>query len=265
MGQERDRKSKARGRQPAHPGRTKAGSDRIMLYGLHAAEAALGNARRTVKRVLISENAERRLAPLLINQKVQVERVTPAELERRLGPAAVHQGVALDCAPLSQPDLEDLAEARLVLVLDQVTDPHNFGAILRSAAAFSVDALVVTARHSPPLTGTVAKAASGGLEHVAVIAIPNLARGLARLGELGFDRIGLDGEAAIEIEKQNISAPCALVLGAEGKGLRRLTRENCDRLCRLTTCGALSALNVSNAAAIALHSIVTSSGWFGRP
>lgn len=266
MGRNRDRK-RPRSQTGQRFSRTSTASEpeQVMLYGLHAVEAALQNPRRALHRLFTTPNAEQRLAPLAGARGVGLERVRPADLDRRLGPAAVHQGAALDCAPLPQPALDDLAQARLVVVLDQVTDPHNFGAILRSAAAFGVDALVVTARHSPPLTGVVAKAASGGLEHVAVVAVPNLARALDQLGDLGFDRTGLDGEASLSLEDQTIAPPAVLVLGAEGKGLRRLTRENCDRLCRLATCGPLASLNVSNAAAIALHAVTTAPAWRAAP
>jgi len=239
------------------------GGGRVLIYGLHAVEAAMGNPSRTVHQLFATENAERRLAAAIAARRLAVQRVAPAALDRLLGADTVHQGVALEASALPDLGLDDLAGRRLVLVLDQVTDPHNLGAILRSAAAFAVDAVVVTARNSPPLAGSLAKAASGGLEHVPVIRIPNLARALSRLGELGFDRIGLDGEAESRLEDMTVSPPVALVLGAEGKGLRRLTRETCDRLCRLTTSGPIASLNVSNAAAVALHCVVTSPGWRG--
>jgi len=149
-------------------------------------------------------------------------------------------------------DIADLPANGLVLVLDQITDPHNVGAILRTGAAFAVDALVTTERHSPDFAGALAKSASGGLEHVPICSVTNLARALAEMGDMGYWRIGLDSEASNQLANETISRPLALVLGAEDKGLRRLTRERCDRLARLDLPGAIKSLNVSNACAIAL-------------
>jgi 23S rRNA (guanosine2251-2'-O)-methyltransferase len=168
---------------------------------------------------------------------------------------AVHQGVAVVADPLPEVDLSDVEDAALVMVLDQVTDPHNVGAILRSAAAFGCAALILTERHGPADSGVLAKAASGGLEHVALVRVKNLARALDELADLGFQRLGLDSQHAEPLETVDPVEKTALVLGAEGKGLRRLTREKCDRLVRLDVPGPIKSLNVSNAAALALYAL----------
>ena len=147
----------------------------------------------------------------------------------------------------------ELAAAGIVLVLDQITDPHNVGAIMRTAAAFAVAAIVTTARHSPEATGVLAKSASGALELVPIVSVQNLARGLAELKEQGFLIVGLDSGGADDLAAMPLTSPLALVLGAEGKGLRQGTRAICDRLARLDLPGAIKSLNVSNAAALALY------------
>jgi 23S rRNA (guanosine2251-2'-O)-methyltransferase len=189
---------------------------------------------------------------------VRVERITDDELARRLPRDAVHQGLLLEADPLPRQGIEEAVidapgNSRLVVVLDQVTDPHNLGAILRSAAAFSALAVLVQERNSPPLTGTVAKAASGALDRVPVVEVVNISRALELLKDSGFQVLGFDSEAAYEISQCDLKGDIALVMGAEGDGLRRLVRENCDRLVRLPTASALASLNVSNATAIALY------------
>ncbi|GAB4232320.1 MAG: hypothetical protein Kow0032_14970 [Methyloligellaceae bacterium] len=163
----------------------------------------------------------------------------------------------MEAEPLEQPSLQDAAslagQGGPLVVLDQVTDPHNVGAVLRSAAAFNASALIMTRRHSPPLDGALAKAASGAVEHVPVILVANLARALDELAATGISRIGFEGSAERAFEDTEPGDALALVFGAEHKGLRRLTAEHCDLLCRLETGGAIRSLNVSNAAAIALH------------
>lgn len=230
------------------------------IYGLHAAAAVLRNPKRRVHRVLTTDNAGKRLAEALAVRRLPLEMSSPKELSRLLGADTVHQGVAVEAEPLPEPSLPEILSTTgalpgPLLVLDQVTDPHNVGAILRSAAAFSVPAVVMARRWSPPTSGALAKAASGALEHVALIRVANLARALAEIGGAGFCRIGLEGEAADRLEDANTGGACALVLGAEDRGLRRLTRDNCDLVCRIATTGAIASLNVSNAAAIALHTM----------
>jgi 23S rRNA (guanosine2251-2'-O)-methyltransferase len=233
-----------------------AGDGLVHIYGVHAVEAALGNPRRAFRLLYLTDNAERRLRAALAARPIPHERVLPKDLDRRLGADTVHQGALAEVEPLPEPALEDLAQGaagRPVIVLDQVTDPHNVGAILRSAAVFGAGGLVMTRRHSPPLDGTLAKSASGALEHVPVALVQNLARALAELRELGYAVIGLDGEAPERLEEIGWPDRAALVLGAEGRGLRQLTRESCDRLARIATDGPIASLNVSNAAAVALH------------
>ncbi len=230
--------------------------EHCLIFGIHAVGAVLGNPRRTIRKLLLTDNAERRLQATLAGRQVARERVLPRDLERRLGPDAVHQGALVETEPLTEPELAELAAAaasRPLLVLDQITDPHNVGAILRSAAVLGAGGLVMTRRHSPPLDGALAKSASGALEHVPVALVPNLARAIAELRALGVTVIGLDGGASERVEKMAWPAGAALVLGAEGKGLRQLTRESCDQLARISTDGPLASLNVSNAAAVALH------------
>ncbi len=229
------------------------------IYGVHAVCAALANPKRTVLALHATRNGCDRLNAALGHLPITANEVPAATLSKKLGADAVHQGVMIEAAPLEQVLLDEVVqEAALgkpLIVLDQVTDPHNVGAILRSAAAFNASALLMTRRNSPPLDGTLAKAASGAVEKVPVIHVANLARMLTELGKTGVLRIGLDGEAVEALETASLQPPIALVLGAEHKGLRRLTAENCDLMCRLTTPGPLKSLNVSNAAAVALHTL----------
>jgi 23S rRNA (guanosine2251-2'-O)-methyltransferase len=167
----------------------------------------------------------------------------------------VHQGAVIEARPLAELRLDQIPRARTVLVLDQVTDPHNVGAIMRTAAAFAAAALVTTARHSPQASAVVAKAASGAVEWVPIVKVTNLARALDELKSYGFTILGLDSQAPLPIEQVQGREPYALVLGAEGKGLRRLTRETCDHLVRLDLPGRIRSLNVSNAAALALYAL----------
>ena len=244
--------SQARRGKPRHA-RQSADSDRVMLFGLHAVEAALANPNRPVVRLLATENAAHRLGAVLAKRGLTPEPASPRDLDRLLGPDAVHQGVALETEPLPPAELDEVSPDGILLVLDQVTDPQNVGAALRSAAAFGAAGLVLTERHSPPLQGVLAKAASGALDIVPVILVKNLAQALAELGERGFMRVGLAEEGTEALEAMKLTRPLALVLGAEGKGLRQLTREHCDALCRISTQSAFASLNVSNAAAVALH------------
>jgi 23S rRNA (guanosine2251-2'-O)-methyltransferase len=241
------------GRRDARKSPKNGDSDRVQLFGIHAVEAALANDRRPVYALQATENAAHKLAALIAKRGLDPERVLPKALDRKLGADTVHQGVLLEAGPLDSLTLDDLDLSGTILVLDQVTDPHNVGAALRSAAAFGAKGLVMTQRHSPPLGGVLAKSASGALDLVPVVQVRNLAEALAELGDRGVTRLGFAEEAEMAFEDVPLTSSLAIVLGAEGRGLRQLTRERCDVLCRISTASALASLNVSNAAAIALH------------
>ena len=230
-----------------------AGTDGpVILYGWHTVAAALANPQRRIRKLLATENAARRLAEDHIDTRVTPEIVRPNLIDQRLGPDAVHQGLLAEADPLPSPGVDSLAQQGIVLVLDQITDPHNVGAIMRSAAAFAVKAIVTTARHSPEATGVLAKSASGALEMVPLVTVQNLARALTALNERGFLTVGLDSQGSENLAAVALSQPLALVLGAEGKGLRQLTRETCKLVARLDMPGEIKSLNVSNAAVLAL-------------
>ncbi|MGB7973782.1 MAG: 23S rRNA (guanosine(2251)-2'-O)-methyltransferase RlmB [Roseiarcus sp.] len=223
-----------------------------LIYGFHSVGAALKAPRRELIRLYATAAAAERLSGEIAARGLETRIMSPEDISARAPREAVHQGLLLEARPLAPIEVADLPANGLALVLDQITDPHNVGAILRTGAAFAVDALVTTERHSPDFAGALAKSASGGLEHVPICSVTNLARALAEMGDMGYWRIGLDSEASDQFAKETISRPLALVLGAEDKGLRRLTRERCDRLVRLDLPGAIKSLNVSNACAIAL-------------
>lgn len=248
-----------RGRYHGSNQRTDSGG--IWLWGTHAVRAALANPSRKGRKLLISGTAHPELRALAGKSKVQVEAVDPGALDRALPRDAIHQGVALLANPLEEADIHDaiegIAEPRRLVLLDQVTDPHNMGAIVRSAAAFGVCGVIVQDRNSPPEGGVLAKAASGALETVPIVRVVNIARALDELGELGFLRVALADEAAEPIEQVDLDRDVVLVLGAEGEGLRRLTREKCDVAVRLPTTPEMPSLNVSNAAAVALYVCAT--------
>jgi len=223
------------------------------IYGWHTVTAALRNPARRLRKLLATENAARRLTEEGIEPQIAPEIVRPSAIAERLTPDAVHQGLYLEADSLPSPAVEDIPRQGVVLVLDQITDPHNVGAIFRSAAAFAATAIVTTQRHSPEATGALAKAASGALEDVPLVSVQNLARGLAALKAAGFLVVGLDGSGESSLAELPLRAPIALVLGAEGKGLRQLTKETCDYVARIDLPGTLKSLNVSNAAAVSLY------------
>lgn len=228
--------------------------DQVFLYGLHTVRAALANPERKPIKLSLTQNALVRLEIGPVEAlPFPVEIVTPQDLDRHLGPEAIHQGVMLETRPLPTRRLEALKESPLILVLDQVTDPHNVGAIMRTAVAFGAGAVITTMRHSPTESGVLAKSASGALELIPYIQITNLADALGELHKLGFVSIGLDSEGPQPLEDSFSGEKLALVLGSEGKGLRQKTRETVHALARLDMPGEIKSLNVSNAAAIALY------------
>lgn len=234
-------------------GRQDGRGDVVQLFGFHAVLAALRARRRPLHAIYVTEAAAARLADPIAAAGLHPQIRSGDDLSRRLGPHAVHQGVLLEAGAVPLIELGDIeSRTGLILVLDQITDPHNVGAIFRTAAAYAVDAVITTDRHAPDLSGVVAKTSSGGVDLVPAVEVVNLARTLAELGDMGYWRVGLDSEGPTAFEAAPIHPPLALVLGAEDKGLRRLTRENCDAVARLDLPGALTSLNVSNACAVAL-------------
>ncbi len=244
------------GAPPSRPqGQTPSGA--VWIYGQHPVAAALANPQRRLRRLLLTEEAEASLAAALPPPWPQAhERMDRARLDQLLGRDTVHQGAAVLADPLPQPQLATVLERPgPLLVLDQVTDPRNVGAILRSAAAFGVAGVIVQDRHAPEETGALARAASGALETVPMIRAVNLARTLVALKAAGLWTVGLAaGQKALrgtELAQRRV----VLVLGAEGEGLRRLTRDTCDELAGLAMPGTMESLNVSAAATVALYEL----------
>jgi len=229
-------------------------ANRPRFWGKHAVAAALDNPERRVLKAWTTREAA---GFMQFPKDVPVTLADVADLGRLVPHDAPHQGVVIEVEPLEDAWLDeilgDAPERAVLLVLDQVTDPHNVGAILRSAAAFGAIGIVTQDRHSPPESGALAKAASGTLERVPWVRVVNLARALEEIGEAGFWRIGLTGEADTDLKDALGPPRVALVLGAEGPGLRQNTREHCDALAKLPISDAIESLNVSNAAAVALY------------
>ena len=231
----------------------------LWLYGLHAVRAALANPRRKSKRAVLTARAAEEIGRPNIG-RVPHEIVAPDAVSHVLPPGSVHQGAALLCDPLPRLELEDALKPatgrrRVVLVLDQISDPHNTGAILRSAAAFGVAAVVVQDRHAPPESGALAKSASGALDVVPYVTAVNIARTLEELGRMGFWRVGLAGDGDSPLKDALHTGDIALVLGSEGSGIRRLVRERCDTAAFIPMESRMESLNVSNAAAVALYEL----------
>lgn len=241
---------------PRRRGAAPAGKPR--LYGRHAVLAALDNPNRVLRKLWATREAAEQLD---LPTGLVVVYADAADLGRMVAVDAPHQGLVLEVEPLPEIWLDDVLSAdtphKPLLVLDQVTDPHNVGAILRSAAAFDALALVTQDRHAPPESGVIARAASGALETVPWVRVVNLARALDDIGEAGFWRIGLAGEAKLTLAEALGTTRPALVLGAEGEGMRLNTANHCDEIARLPISAAMESLNVSNAAAIALYAAAT--------
>lgn len=241
---------------------------RANIFGLHAVREAWLNPRRYIHALYLSEQAEVLFGPAMdLASQRGLERPEPRilskdEFDRLLGRDAVHQGVALSAAPLEEAFIQDIIsigaekDRAVILVLDQVTDPHNVGAILRSACAFGADGVVMQRRHAPELEGVLAKTASGAVEHLAVAYETNLSRTLETLTDAGYVAIGLDEHAEKSLSSIEIPQKAVLVLGAEGDGMRRLVREHCQVLVTLPTHAPIASLNVSNAAAVALYALL---------
>ena len=238
-------------------------AETVWLFGLHAVRDALMNSARVRLRLVLTRNAADKLADAIAAAGMTPEIEDPRKFSAPLDPGSVHQGAALEVKPLDWGRLEDLALAdgpgapRLVL-LDRVSDPHNVGAILRSAEVFGARAVIAPARHSAPETGALAKTASGALERQPYLRVANLGNAIETLKDMGYTVLGLDGDGPSELAEVAAGLtdrPVALVLGAEGPGLRERTRELCDHLVRIPAAGAFGSLNVSNAAAVSLYEV----------
>ncbi|MCH2076996.1 MAG: 23S rRNA (guanosine(2251)-2'-O)-methyltransferase RlmB [Rhodobacteraceae bacterium] len=239
-------------------GKRAAAAETVWLFGLHAVRDALANPARERLRLVLTKNAADRLGAALEGVDVEPEIVDPRKFNVPIDPASVHQGAALEVKPLEWGSLPEVCAPRgaspRVIILDRVSDPHNVGAILRSAEVFGARAVIGTLRHSAPETGALAKTASGALERQPYLRVRNLARAMEELRGMGYSLVGLDGEADVDLtEAHEADRPLALVMGAEGPGLRELTKETCDMLARIPAQGEFGSLNVSNAAAIALY------------
>ncbi|MEQ9349418.1 MAG: 23S rRNA (guanosine(2251)-2'-O)-methyltransferase RlmB [Alphaproteobacteria bacterium] len=239
---------------PGRRGRRAGGTD--WVWGRHAVEAALANPDRDCQRLALTAEALADLAPDLAGRAAHRDVVGRGEVTRLLPPGAVHQGIALLTGPPAAADLEDLIRASgpaaVLVALDKASDPQKVGAVLRSAASFGATGLILPDRQSPPLTGTVLKAASGAAERVPVARVVNLAQTLERLQATGFWCIGLDAAGAMPLDQAPLEGRVCLVLGAEGEGLRRLTRERCDALARIPMASGTESLNLAASAAVVL-------------
>ena len=240
--------------------RAAGAAETVWMFGIHAVRDALENPMREKLRLVVTKNAFDRLAEAIDKSGIEPEVVEIRQFDVPLDPQSVHQGAALEVKPLDWGSVSEICaprdEAPLVLLLDRVTDPHNVGAILRSAEVFGARAVIAPHRHSAPETGALAKTASGALERQPYLRIRNLVKAMEALKEMGYFLIGLDGTADMTLEKAVAdlpNVPVALVLGAEGPGLRESTKETCHRIAKIEFSGEFGSLNVSNAAAVSLY------------
>jgi 23S rRNA (guanosine2251-2'-O)-methyltransferase len=238
----------------------KAGSDRVWLFGIHAVRDALLNPARVKHRLMVTKNGADRLGEAIGQAGITPEIHDPRKFNPPIDAQSVHQGAALEVDPLDWGSVSEACapgtEAPVVMLLDRVTDPHNVGAILRSAEVFGARAVIAPRRNGAPETGALAKTASGALERQPYLRVPNLARSMLALKEMGYFIIGLDGEAEqdlADVLAPHTKHPVAFALGAEGPGLRQLTKDTCHMLARIPASGSFGSLNVSNAAAVSLY------------
>ena len=255
----------ARGPRGKGPKGPRSGDDQVRLFGIHTVASAVANPDRPLIRLHATQNAQTKLVDEILKiggdpSRLDglVETASPKDIDQ-LAQGAVHQGALLIAGHLPALGLADISDAKLVVILDQLTDPHNVGAIIRSSVALGAEALVMTGRHSPEESGILAKTASGGLDLIKMVTVANLARALDELADMGFDVIGFDSEESAPFEQiiseSDPSRPMGLVFGSEGKGMRRLTREKCTQLARLDMPGPIKSLNVSNAVAMTLYAV----------
>ncbi len=250
--------AKRKHKNPHKDRKTLADSSQLYIYGSHAVRAAVDNPQRLIKNLYLTENAAHELAETLAKRNIQAQISKPQKLASLLPPDAVHQGMVLETATLPEPDLADLAASgKLLLLLDQVSDPRNVGAILRAAAVFGAGGIILPRRNSPPPSGALAKTASGAMEVVPMVPVTNLARALETLHKAGYMSVGLDERGDTLIGNVPKDRPLAVVMGAEGPGLRRLTRETCDMLARLPVAddAGFATLNVATATAVTLYAL----------
>ncbi|NQV98981.1 MAG: 23S rRNA (guanosine(2251)-2'-O)-methyltransferase RlmB [Rhodospirillales bacterium] len=229
----------------------------LWIYGIHACRALLANPQRRIHQILVTRHTADLFDPADLPESVPVQIVERTFLDAALPPESVHQGIAINCEPLPDLDIADIIALEradsVVVVLDQANDPRNIGSVMRSAAAFGADAVIVPDRGTPEVSGSMAKAAAGALESIPFVRVTNLARSLRKLKDAGYWCVGLDGTATQTLAQTDMTGKTAIVMGAEGTGLRQLTAETCDFLAKIPISGEVESLNLSIATSIALY------------